>query len=44
MHDGSGKEWMNIIIVDNFPALDDPKGGANLRRSPSHRLCDTDYD
>lgn len=42
MHDGSGKEWMNIIIVDNFPALDDPKGGAYLRRGPFPGLGDTD--
>ena len=37
-----GKEWMRMIIVDDFPALDDPEGGAYLGLGPSSGLCDTD--
>ena len=39
-----GKEWMRMIIVDDFPALDDPEGGAYLGLGPSSGLCDADRD
>ena len=44
MRDRLGKEWMRMIIVDDFPALDDPEGGTHLRLGPSSGLCDTDRD
>lgn len=30
MRDRLGKEWMRMIVVDDFPTLDDPEGGAYL--------------
>ena len=30
MRDRLGKEWMRMIVVDDFPTLDDSEGGAYL--------------
>ena len=42
MHNRLGKEWIRMIVVDDFPALDDADGGAHLGLGPSSGLCDTD--
>ena len=44
MRDRLGKEWMCMIVVDYFPVLDDPEGGAYLGLGPSSGLSDTDRD
>jgi hypothetical protein len=31
VHDRPGQERMQMIVVDDFSALNDPKGGAHLR-------------
>lgn len=44
MHNRLGKEWIRMIVVDDFPALDDADGGAHLGLGPSSGLCDADRD
>lgn len=29
MHEGPGKVWMQMIVVNNFPALHDAEAGAH---------------
>ena len=42
MHDRLGQEWMQMVVVNDFPAFDDPEGGTYLRRGPSSGLGDAD--
>ena len=34
MHDGLGQEWMQMIVVDDFPSLDYAEGRTDLRVDP----------
>ena len=38
MHNRLGKEWIRMIVVDDFPTLDDSDGGAYLGLGPSSGL------
>ena len=42
MHEGLGQEWMQMIVVDDFPALYHAECRADLRRSPFPGLGYTD--
>ena len=42
MNDGPGKEWMQMIVVDDYAAFDHAESGTDLRRSPFPGLAQTD--
>lgn len=44
MYEGLGQEWMQVIVVDNLPALYNAECRADLRRSPFSSLGYTDGD
>ena len=44
LQNGLCEERMQMIVVDDFSALDDAGIGPGLRRSPSARLCGTNRD
>ena len=42
VYDRPGHEWMQMIVVNDFPSLYDPEGGADLRRGPFAGLGEAD--